>query len=90
VAAKVGAEIWKFDDIAIPKSDGKEIIIPDGALALHFASSVREALWKVQPQPTEATSIPKTVRPRYNTSLRQLKFDFDIYASSVLNSFLEK
>lgn len=90
VAAEIGASLWRFEDISIPEKKAGKVTIPEDALALHFASSVREALWDVYPETNEVVSRPRTTKPEYNTSFQQLKFDLGIYVSSILDSFLGK
>jgi len=86
LAAKIGVRLWSFEDITIPrtKSDGS-IHVPESASVVHFASSVRDALWRTEVQPGREPSRVKLESPDYNTSMRQLKFDLDIYAESILN-----
>ncbi len=87
VAAKIGAKLWRFEDVSIPMKKDEAIHIPSDALVLHFASSVRQALWDVDLKTEVEAREPQTIDPRYNTSLRQLKFDVNIYKESVLSSF---
>jgi len=86
VAAEIGATLWRFEEVSIPKKRNGAIRIPNDASVLHFASSVREALWEVEVDTEAEAREPQTTELRYDTSLQQLKFDLDIYKDSILRS----
>jgi len=82
IAAEIGTRLWSFEDVSIPKRNKKTVEVPD-AMVLHFASSVREALWNVEPKTNDEPRRPRITEVTYDTSLKQLKFDLGIYLDSI-------